>query len=1438
MGKWLRSWLSGALILSATLATGVATSTSAHATNCASGGICAVGDTGPGGGIVYYVSQTPFACGPTLAATCNDLEVAPNTWSGGSVDGTYHWDNDPGTGVIAGINQDGSPNNSASQLGLGLKNSNLIEAAWNASNVASYAARHYTGGGQSDWYVPTLVEDRLLCQFAHGQVPDITVACDYTKTSGLNTGVPSGFTFSVGSYQSSSQSGSPGNAQWHENFTNGGNDGNPSEQSTWGYRQTSYYTRPIRAFYSGYSTCAPTQTQSGSNIVVTFTSATPCGWTVPANVTTISLLIVGGGGGGGGDAAGGGGGGGLYYNASYSVTPSAAISISAGVGGQGGHCSTNCTPGISAYNGNSSNFGSLSVIGGGYGGLYNSGWGNPGGSGGGGAYSGGHGGATSLSGTYYFGNTGGAASSLGGGGGGGAGAAGTSSAGGAGKAISITGSSVYYAGGGGGGVFAANAQEPGGLGGGGAGSADCTNTTPSAANPLSAQAGAPNTGGGGGGAPAGCISSGAAGGSGVVILSYLSTAPTFTSLSVTTGLTTGNTTTIITGTNLANTETVTVGGATAALGTNTATSLTITTPAGTSGPKDLIITTAQGSVTASGAFIYTNPLTYFPSAISTPNSAFQYGSTFTVSVTFPADAIAGNTGFAVLKASTAVGINGAGDQVCSVTGATIIAGGTGTYSCSFNSQTLWPNGQPLAISGFYVLFNGSTYYPGYTSPVAGNLVSTSASPCGLAFCPDTATVSVTATSQSIQYGTSIASGYADGYGNWTGGLRYTVNNGANGQTTIWGVLCTTTYTTGSPVGQYPITCSGTSRPSGAPSPVTDAWVNANTNYAALVSAGGANLYSESAIGNYSGAANWWTRGSVYTSDTYSNLTFNAGSLTVTLAPLTVPSTPTATAVNNSGSSITVSFSAIPNAASYQVNIYAADGTTLIRSVSNFTSGAAISGLSATTTYKVAVKAIGDGVNTSSSAFSQLATVTTNATPTYSTTYVPGLGATGSVPLEGVHIQGETFTVSTAPNLSHPGFYIDYWSDGFVDYHSGDTYTVGAQSITLTPTWRQNSLRGVLDSDLTYAGTIASSNVNTTTQTVSAGSSSVSVQVPSGAFANPTNVTIDNLNTSTFAQSLISSTGSYVVNLVVSWLAADGTVPTATSPIVVTINNSTIQAGAAIYEIINGSATAIGTVTQSGQAVLNLTTDPIVEIINPAPPVSAGTSNIQDPRQTAVITSVTPSVGSTSSATTVAISGTFGKCNVKNISVDGEMISSATWMLTPTGIALTMPAHTPKSVQIQIYDGCAPLLDPISFNYLEAQGVSAPTPTPVLAPTSTPTPAVNAQPAPSMKLFAVIHFALNAFKLTTQNQLALTEIATRLKTNPGHLVLIYGHADSQPGVSNALLSKKRAQSVESYLAPLLSGKKINLGWYASTKPAVAGNGQSANAANRRVEIWVK
>jgi len=104
-----------------------------------------------------------------------------------------------------------------------------------------------------------------------------------------------------------------------------------------------------------------------------------------------------------------------------------------------------------------------------------------------------------------------------------------------------------------------------------------------------------------------------------------------------------------------------------------------------------------------------------------------------------------------------------------------------------------------------------------------------------------------------------------------------------------------------------------------------------------------------------------------------------GALTAaSTASIATLAAPTATTSSVTTYSVNVNFSAISGASSYLVKIYAADGTTLLRNVSPFTSGQTISGLSSGTTYVLKLVSIGDGINYRTSADSAGVQVTTTA----------------------------------------------------------------------------------------------------------------------------------------------------------------------------------------------------------------------------------------------------------------------------------------------------------------------------------------------------------------------------------------------------------------------------------------------------------------------------
>ena len=99
-------------------------------------GECGVGDTGPGGGVVFYDAGSVQPWG-------RYLEAAPAGWSGTSEDPDTYWcDEDID---IAKAN--------SGIIGVGRNNTLQIRAV--CSSGAANLANAYAGGGKTDWFLPS-----------------------------------------------------------------------------------------------------------------------------------------------------------------------------------------------------------------------------------------------------------------------------------------------------------------------------------------------------------------------------------------------------------------------------------------------------------------------------------------------------------------------------------------------------------------------------------------------------------------------------------------------------------------------------------------------------------------------------------------------------------------------------------------------------------------------------------------------------------------------------------------------------------------------------------------------------------------------------------------------------------------------------------------------------------------------------------------------------------------------------------------------------------------------------------------------------------------------------------------------------------------------------------------------------------------------------------
>ena len=204
-----------------------------------------VGDSGPGGGTVFYVSTTGFNCGPTLTARCRYLEAAPALWNGGATEPQRRWANT--TYQSTTVNNASSPETAtATAIGWGYRNTRAIILQGNTDPATSAAALvdSYSvtvrGIAIDDWYLPSKDELNQMCKWQRGRpwVSDATICAGGTLNSGPGA---AGFTTDNFPYYFSSSE-KTSSIAWIQIFSSSGSQSDGSKNST------VVYVRPVRAF--------------------------------------------------------------------------------------------------------------------------------------------------------------------------------------------------------------------------------------------------------------------------------------------------------------------------------------------------------------------------------------------------------------------------------------------------------------------------------------------------------------------------------------------------------------------------------------------------------------------------------------------------------------------------------------------------------------------------------------------------------------------------------------------------------------------------------------------------------------------------------------------------------------------------------------------------------------------------------------------------------------------------------------------------------------------------------------------------------------------------------------------------------------------------------------------------------------------------------------
>ncbi len=186
---------------------------------CATGGTCVVGNTGPGGGLVFYVASNFTSTGSDCNTTCKYLEAAPVGWGNGitvvagettgtsTADPRLYWCSNTSTlrnATSKSAIGDGRPNTATG-----------TEAGWaTCTSGAIFQAELYAGGGKTDWHMPSFNE--LGPMFSQRTLISTTLCC-YASSTEYNATLNK-----------------------HYNMSDGGSGSVP--------KSAAYYLRPIRAF--------------------------------------------------------------------------------------------------------------------------------------------------------------------------------------------------------------------------------------------------------------------------------------------------------------------------------------------------------------------------------------------------------------------------------------------------------------------------------------------------------------------------------------------------------------------------------------------------------------------------------------------------------------------------------------------------------------------------------------------------------------------------------------------------------------------------------------------------------------------------------------------------------------------------------------------------------------------------------------------------------------------------------------------------------------------------------------------------------------------------------------------------------------------------------------------------------------------------------------
>lgn len=233
------------------------------ALSCAAGGACVVGDTGPGGGKVFYVAPASFtSTGSACGTACKYLETAPIGWIKAATPAGQTNCGTPGTSTadpkcLWSGNTTTKIGTTSNAIGAGYANTSAMIAQSNLAGRAATVARAFQGGGKTDWYLPS--KDELSQVY-------------------LQKSLIGGFDFNY--YWSSSELDM--SKAWMQGFDGYGDN----------YAKTNaFYVRPVRAFSDSSTVAAPVTTSASTTTAIVAAPVTTSASTTTTRASTTPATV-------------------------------------------------------------------------------------------------------------------------------------------------------------------------------------------------------------------------------------------------------------------------------------------------------------------------------------------------------------------------------------------------------------------------------------------------------------------------------------------------------------------------------------------------------------------------------------------------------------------------------------------------------------------------------------------------------------------------------------------------------------------------------------------------------------------------------------------------------------------------------------------------------------------------------------------------------------------------------------------------------------------------------------------------------------------------------------------------------------------------------------------------------------------------------------------